>query len=93
MNLFNGSTLFTVIFGGVSAMQGQAVTPPQSFSTRCGDLTKMQIENATISEAIEVTAGQPVSVGGSYGPPVLLKSLPAEIPSLSLCCPWRSKSS
>ena len=45
--------------------------------TKCGDLLNMQIDNATISEAVDVPAGQPVSVGGLYGPAVQVTSLPA----------------
>jgi pimeloyl-ACP methyl ester carboxylesterase len=44
---------------------------------KCGELVKMQIDNATVSEAIEVPAGKPVSMGGVYGPAVQVTSLPA----------------
>ncbi len=43
----------------------------------CTDLAKMQVENTTISEAIEVPAGKPLSVGSGFGPPVVVTSLPA----------------
>jgi hypothetical protein len=66
-----------VFFGcGVLAVAAQcwAVAPP---ATNCADLLKMRIENATISEAVDVPAGKPLSVGGVFGPPVVVTSLPA----------------
>jgi pimeloyl-ACP methyl ester carboxylesterase len=45
--------------------------------TTCSGLQKLQIENATISEAVDVPAGQPTPMGGGYGPPVQVVSLPA----------------
>ena len=44
---------------------------------RCGELLKMRIDNATLSEAVDVPAGKPVSVGGVYSPAVQITSLPA----------------
>jgi hypothetical protein len=44
--------------------------------TKCGDLLNMHIDNATLSEASDVPAGKPVSVGAS-GTPVQVTSLPA----------------
>ena len=37
----------------------------------------MQLENASISEAVDVPAGKPVMVGGVFTPPVAITSLPA----------------
>ncbi len=46
-------------------------------AANCADLTKMQLENASISEAVDVPAGKPVMVGGVFTPPVAITSLPA----------------
>lgn len=45
--------------------------------TKCTDLAKMKVENATISETVDVAAGQPLSVGGGFAPAVEVTSLPA----------------
>ncbi len=45
--------------------------------TKCGDLVRLQMENATISDAVDVPAGKPLSVGGGFGPAVQVTSLPA----------------
>ncbi len=66
-----------VFFGcGVLAVAAQccAAAPP---ATNCADLLKMQIVNATISEAVDVPAGKPFSVGGVFGAPVVVTTLPA----------------
>ena len=73
MNISNARKLlsFFLLAGGSYAW---AADPA---GTKCGDLFNMQIDNATVSEAIDVPAGKPLSVGGAYGPPVLVTSLPA----------------
>jgi hypothetical protein len=76
MNEMNISTArqFLTFFLLAGASYAWAADPA---GTKCGDLLKMQIDNATISEAIDVPAGKPVSVGGVYAPAVLVTSLPA----------------
>ena len=46
-------------------------------ATSCADLAKLAIENATVSEAVDVPAGKPFPVEGGLGPPVLVTTLPA----------------
>jgi Tannase and feruloyl esterase len=46
-------------------------------ATRCRELLNMKIDNTTISEAVDVPAAKPVSVGGVYGPAVQVTSEPA----------------
>ena len=45
--------------------------------TKCSDLVKVQIDNATISEAVDIPAGKPFTVGGGFTPAVQVTSLPA----------------
>jgi Tannase and feruloyl esterase len=61
----------------VASAQVWAANPPISPAVPCKDLLKLQVANTTVSEAIEVPAGQPLTVGGVFGPSVVLKSLPA----------------
>ena len=49
----------------------------QSAAGKCADLAHLQIENTAISEAVDVPAGKPLTVGGGFGPPVEFTSLPA----------------
>jgi feruloyl esterase len=62
-----------LVFSGAMLSRAAASSP----ATGCVDLLKMQVENATLSSAVDVPAGQPLSVGGTYAAPVVLKSFPA----------------
>jgi feruloyl esterase len=46
-------------------------------ATKCADLVKMQIDNAAISDAADVAAGKPVTLGGGFMPAVQVTSLPS----------------
>ena len=77
MNIVHQSkplALFVIVSG---SMLGQAADPSSVLSSRCADLLKMRIENTALSVATELPAGAPVQVGGGYGPPITVKSLPA----------------
>jgi feruloyl esterase len=45
-------------------------------ATPCSDLKQLKIDNTTITEAVDVPAGQPITAP-AFGPPVQLTSLPA----------------
>jgi hypothetical protein len=77
MNIHNGSKLLVLCVAVATALLGHAAEPSFSPATSCADLLKMQIENTTLSEAVQVPAGQPIKMGGAYGPPVAITSLPA----------------
>jgi hypothetical protein len=73
MNISNARA-FLCFFLVAGASYAWATDPA---GTKCGDLLNLQIDNAAISEAIDVPAGKPVSVGGVYAPAVQVTSLPA----------------
>ena len=62
MKLFHLSRLMLGCTVLTAAAPYLAAAPP---ATHCADLTRMQLENASISEAVDVPAGKPVSVGAS----------------------------
>jgi len=59
----------------LAATESRAAAPMSS--TNCADLVKMQIENAIVTEAAAVPAGQPLTMGGTFDAPVVFKTLPA----------------
>lgn len=75
MSIPNGLKLLAlgIALAGATLGHASATTP----STSCASLAAMQIENTTLTEAVEVPAGQPLQMGGAFGPPTVLKSLPA----------------
>ena len=72
LDRFKVLTLF-LVFSGAMPSRAAASSP----ATGCSDLLRMQIENTTLSSAVDVPAGQPLSVGGTYGARMVLKPLPA----------------
>ena len=74
MSLSNSRKLVSV---WIMVIGATCVWATDRAGTKCGDLVKTQIENATISEAVEVPAGKPLTIGGGFTPAVQITSLPA----------------
>ncbi len=77
MNIPNQLKFLALGIAMAGATRGYASEPSFSASTACASLVAMQIENTTLTEAVEVPADQPFSMQGPFGPPVVLNSLPA----------------
>jgi pimeloyl-ACP methyl ester carboxylesterase len=76
MNILNLRKFVSVCVMVAGASSAKHVLAADT-AAKCGDLLTLQIDNATISEAVDVPAGKPLSVGGGFTPPIEVTSLPA----------------
>jgi pimeloyl-ACP methyl ester carboxylesterase len=77
MKIPSGLRHMALGIAAASGVLGHAAQQSITASKPCAGLVAMQIENTTLTEAVDVPAGQPIPMGGGFGPPVMLRSLPA----------------